>query len=815
MGEDDLLTAEQEEKQSDAGLQNQEVEQEEEAGEVDVAVQQNVTNPHTPVAENPSIEDLKQKVENNEGAEKSESKDPNYQEMIRGLEALEQRLRQPVPKAPADQIQAAVELRASCAAICTNANSYIRSHKFSVTKTARSRRRHAQEVSRKCRNDAMNLYVIMKNKTIEEQTTWGQVLDKRAGRILQQAGTDGQIEAQVQAAGMQFPKAESSTDFEKWGLLLAESERGGIGSGNSEYFNRVQEGIRDVSHALQGQFGKFLNDNIKKLTTAGTALQSLLEACISYTARKPRTEKGKVRKNIVEKLKEYAAQDMKGCNNAMDAFFRMSEQEMAAETWETVLRSARSVKISVEDFSTFTAAEGGQASDIVKFETKTGIKYFKKEDSIDLGEARSSSDMARDIAQNETVAKYGEIPEEDKQYIPTLMNKGSKAGEEDYKSVSDKGKPALKFFTRRYVQLFTTIEALLDRMELKDKGGKVNMSRRNVATSRMASLLGLKDLIAESQTVEILDEATGKTIRGNLMNQAEGKEYDDVKNLLKERNITSSFLRELTNLQVLDMLCGQVDRHAHNMMYKVDNGKITGIQGIDNDGAFGLNIDASSVSKGGKDARIFDVNGEEMFIPYMDAHLADRIMQLDGKMLRYALMDLLKEEEINAAIKRLEIMQKGIKNIREKEAFRFLENEEDWTVHKSAEELNAVFSNKEWDKLYEDEKENPELAAKNRGRDMSVEYSFLHRYRENEQMISDAPRVKENRIEVAKEMYGQSDPEGLELLLQYIENPNNLSDEDYTVVNEIKQMDVLVRNKIKRKYKGHINYITNIEIFIE
>ena len=82
-------------------------------------------------------------------------------------------------------------------------------------------------------------------------------------------------------------------------------------------------------------------------------------------------------------------------------------------------------------------------------------------------------------------------------------------------------------------------------------------------------------------------------------------------------------------------------------------------------------------------------------------------------------------------------------------------------------------------------------------------------------MISDAPRVKENRIEAAKEMYGQSDPEGLELLLQYIENPNNLSDEDYTVVNEIKQMDVLVRNKIKRKYKGHINYITNIEIFIE
>ena len=126
MGEDDLLTVEQEEKQSDAGLQNQQVGQEEEAGELDIIGRQNVINPQTPIAENPSIEDMKQKVENNEGAEKSGSRDPNYQEMIRGLEALGQKLRQPVPKDSADQIQAAVLLRADCAAICANANDYIR-----------------------------------------------------------------------------------------------------------------------------------------------------------------------------------------------------------------------------------------------------------------------------------------------------------------------------------------------------------------------------------------------------------------------------------------------------------------------------------------------------------------------------------------------------------------------------------------------------------------------------------------------------------------------------------------------------------------
>ena len=120
------------------------------------------------------------------------------------------------------------------------------------------------------------------------------------------------------------------------------------------------------------------------------------------------------------------------------------------------------------------------------------------------------------------------------------------------------------------------------------------MSRRNVATSRMASLLGLEELIAKSQTVDITDEATGRLIRGNLMDQAEGIEYANVWEDLINGRVTSSFLRDVTNLQVLDVLCGQLDRHGGNMMYKVENGNITGVQGIDNDAAFGTNVDVAS-----------------------------------------------------------------------------------------------------------------------------------------------------------------------------------------------------------------------------
>lgn len=344
----------------------------------------------------------------------------------------------------------------------------------------------------------MNLYVIMKNTAIQGQTTWGQLLDQRSGRIPQQpAGTDAQIEAQVQAAGMQFPKAESATDFEKWGL-------------------------REVSHALQGRFDDLINDNIKMLGTAGNAFQSLLEACVSYTARKPRTEKGKVRKRIVEKLKEYAEQDIKGCSNAMDAFFGMSQEEMAAETWETVLRSARSVKISVRDFSRLEGARGGASSEVVKLQTETGTKYFKREDSIDLDEVRDETDKPLAIAKKEMFEKFGNVPEADVSLLPDLY----------------------------------------ENLGFLDEGGVVNMSRRNVATSRMASLLGLEELIAKSQTVDITDEATGRLIRGNLMDQAEEIGYADAGEDMIKGKVTSSFLRDVTNLQVLDVLCGQLDRHG-------------------------------------------------------------------------------------------------------------------------------------------------------------------------------------------------------------------------------------------------------------
>jgi len=47
-------------------------------------------------------------------------------------------------------------------------------------------------------------------------------------------------------------------------------------------------------------------------------------------------------------------------------------------------------------------------------------------------------------------------------------------------------------------------------------------------------------------------------------------------------------IRSLVELQIIDYLCLNVDRHPGNLMYQVNQeGIITGIQGIDNDSSFG------------------------------------------------------------------------------------------------------------------------------------------------------------------------------------------------------------------------------------
>ena len=72
---------------------------------------------------------------------------------------------------------------------------------------------------------------------------------------------------------------------------------------------------------------------------------------------------------------------------------------------------------------------------------------------------------------------------------------------------------------------------------------------------------------------------------------------------------------------------------------------------------------------------IYDKNGN-MSIPFMDKNLAQRIELLDPETIRFALKDLLTDDEINATIRRLDKTRNAIERQRMEDPSRLLEDDE-------------------------------------------------------------------------------------------------------------------------------------------
>lgn len=531
----------------------------------------------------------------------------------------------------------------------------------------------------------------------ENQDTEFVELEKEAVKAVDKE----EVKPEMTGTAAQLEKGNPAEDMRFWGRWLEKSKKGGFRKKNSEYFDQVQEAVRNAASVMDTEFDQDQNKNLEKLYHATKAFKSLKLACERYTARNPHTPAGKVRRNIVLQIQGFAAKDALGCEQAISDFIVMSPQDQAKETWVSVIRKARSVQMQVDDYSQLGHASGGQASEVVIIDSNEGKvkQYFKKEDSLEVTAGMGKKGLGvrkkvySAIAAQEVMKELPDMSKEDRKELSAWAS--------NYKystKLSSKVAEKLMDFDNKKS---TTIEELMIPLGIIDEGGYANMTRRNVATSRMADLIGLGDLVARSQTVDILDKKTGKTIHGNLMDEAKGVAYEEVQEAFENKKVTSSFMRDLTNLQVLDMLCGQVDRHVHNMLYQRDElGNVTGIQGIDNDAAFGTNTEAVSAVYGynnRSDGNVFDAETYEMIIPFMDKNLADRIEAVDPQVVRYILSDLLKEKEVDAAVRRLEIMQKGIKKAKAETPERFLEKKEDWDM----ENVGQAFFEK--DKIIKDD----------------------------------------------------------------------------------------------------------------
>ena len=183
---------------------------------------------------------------------------------------------------------------------------------------------------------------------------------------------------------------------------------------------------------------------------------------------------------------------------------------------------------------------------------------------------------------------------------------------------------------------------------------------RNVASYRIAALLGLDDLIAKSQYIT-LRNYNRKNVQGNLMWKVQGGiDFFPFKSI-KNKTISPSLQCSLANLKIFDALISQVDRYPWNYSIIPSNFTKRAIRvvGYDNDLTFGNVNDLKNFSYWGSPI----INSSNLIsLPHMDKKLANNILNTTDNQIRAALFDILEKEYIDSTINRLHQLQAAIKN---------------------------------------------------------------------------------------------------------------------------------------------------------
>jgi hypothetical protein len=191
---------------------------------------------------------------------------------------------------------------------------------------------------------------------------------------------------------------------------------------------------------------------------------------------------------------------------------------------------------------------------------------------------------------------------------------------------------------------------------------KVNprFAERNVAMQVIDKLLG-----ANVVPATFMAQHAGK--QGFIMEKVKGKTGRELGagKLPEEKQFATDamanpLVREgLSKIYLLDLICAQVDRHPGNYMVVIEEGVIKGVKAIDNDLAFGkdVDIDALMQMQGGLKQwrRMGFIGPLADELKEIDKNFAQKIIDLSKTpdVLRNALQGLLTPEEIEKTVDRL------------------------------------------------------------------------------------------------------------------------------------------------------------------
>ena len=240
------------------------------------------------------------------------------------------------------------------------------------------------------------------------------------------------------------------------------------------------------------------------------------------------------------------------------------------------------------------------------------------------------------------------------------------------------------------VNILTNFTFKLNQFEVSTGNAKIkpgrNVSERNVATSRMADLLGFGRLVAHSE--HAIGLKGGNYVVGNLMDEAQGEMIKRVgKKIVGNRFVpekqkyTLNAIKDINTMRIFDILTGQVDRHEENFHYithmQGNTKMIDTVQMIDNDMAFGT-LTVKDIKEGRGVAMPYD--REELRA--LPNEVLEKLRAMDINAAKLIVGDILDEEELAALDERLKFIQSEIREI-DKEQQQLLDSEKEEDLEKA------------------------------------------------------------------------------------------------------------------------------------
>ena len=508
----------------------------------------------------------------------------------------------------------------------------------------------------------------------------------------------------------------------------------GISPGDSPEMKLVKDGYREITAKLTAELPASADEKTAKWKEVRESYDRVIKHCDDYLgSRNPYTKSGKMRKQMVATIKDQLLKDRDllraGFENMDDKTKLKSLMELFTKSQPAVIKldklpqnvgNGTSIVYKLKEgdnVSYFKPAEKkvdrkssfdimqnavGASSELEKEllpQVIEAVKYmhsFKvagiitKEEGLfeNFNMIMMSQLLSKDYANmdGDTIVKNikrsihtenmhlpkdypvktagGKTVFENPAYIFLRMAKNP-----DGSYDTAKVKAALNLYKQGY-QIFNTGIQMVDILGLK---GDEDMAVRNVASSRVADLFGLSDVVAKSESA-CISLPDGTQIYGNKMEEAKGISYGDLLNKHnKEEGSIVSFSKKAADqrylLYLLDCLCGQIDRNVGNFMCEVEETRVKdkkgkevtqfvvkSIKGIDNDLAFG------TMDKFETQVRILKdkFNSVGYKLPLAQTQ---RFLETDVNALLSSVKDVLEPDAISAMAVRFNMLKNTLREV--------------------------------------------------------------------------------------------------------------------------------------------------------